>query len=107
MEHENGDIEFYDGEQPPDNHSEGPSLHHFRSSNFKSEEKYLEECWEKCLRLGVTLPIKVLRIEDEHGNMNVVPWAYGKEKIRGAERNLPDFFGLCPTTPEKFFEETN
>ena len=22
-------------------------------------------------------------------------WAYGKEKIRGAERNLPDFFGLC------------
>jgi hypothetical protein len=72
MEHENGDIEFYDGEQPPDNHSGGPSLHHFRSSNFKSEEKYLEECWEKCLRSGVTLPIKVLRIEDEHGNMNVV-----------------------------------
>ena len=32
-------------------------------------------------------------------------WAYGKEKIRGAERNLPDFFGLCPTTPEKIFEE--
>jgi hypothetical protein len=30
-------------------------------------------------------------------------WAYGKEKIRGAERNLPDFFGLCPTSPEKFF----
>jgi hypothetical protein len=29
-------------------------------------------------------------------------WAYGKEKIRGAERNLPDFFGLCPTSPEKF-----
>ena len=26
-------------------------------------------------------------------------WAYGKEKIRGAERNLPDFFGLCPTSP--------
>ncbi|CAB4034270.1 Hypothetical predicted protein, partial [Paramuricea clavata] len=43
MEHENGDIKFYDGEQPPDNHCEGPSLHHFRSSNFKSEEKYLEE----------------------------------------------------------------
>jgi hypothetical protein len=21
-------------------------------------------------------------------------WAYGKEKIRGAEWNLPDFFGL-------------
>jgi hypothetical protein len=31
------------------------------------------------------------------------PWAYGKEKIRGAERNLPDFFGICPTDPENFF----
>ena len=32
-------------------------------------------------------------------------WAYGKEKIRGAEINLPDFFGFCQTTPEKFFVE--
>jgi hypothetical protein len=32
-------------------------------------------------------------------------WAYGKEKIRGAERNLPDFFGLCPTSPKKLFVE--
>ena len=30
-------------------------------------------------------------------------WAYRKEKIRGAERNLPDFFGLCPTSAENFF----
>ena len=30
-------------------------------------------------------------------------WAYGKEKIRGAEKNLPDFFGFCPTSPENFF----
>jgi hypothetical protein len=38
----------------------------------------------------------------------VETWAYGKEKIRGAEINLPDFFGLCPTSPEKFFlEEIN
>jgi hypothetical protein len=34
-------------------------------------------------------------------------WAYGKEKIRGAERNLPDFFGLCPTSHEQFFCGTN
>jgi hypothetical protein len=33
-------------------------------------------------------------------------WAYRKEKIRGAERNLPDFFGLCPTSAEKFFSGT-
>jgi hypothetical protein len=32
--------------------------------------------------------------------------AYGKEKIRGAERNLPDFFGLCPRCPKKFSGET-
>jgi hypothetical protein len=37
-------------------------------------------------------------------NLQEIPsWAYGKEKIRGAERNLPDFFGLCPTSPEKIF----
>jgi hypothetical protein len=35
------------------------------------------------------------------------PWAYRKEKIRGADWNLPDFFGLCPTTTEKFFSRTN
>jgi hypothetical protein len=33
-------------------------------------------------------------------------WAYGKEKIRGAERNLPDFFGLCPRCQKKFSGET-
>ena len=33
-------------------------------------------------------------------------WAYGKEKIRGAERNLPDFFGLCPSCQKKFSGET-
>jgi hypothetical protein len=31
---------------------------------------------------------------NSHAN-SIRPWAYGKEKIRGAERNLPDFFGLC------------
>ena len=32
-------------------------------------------------------------------------WAYGKEKIRGAERNLPDFFGLCPRCQKNFPEK--
>jgi hypothetical protein len=33
-----------------------------------------------------------------HANIRIYSrtWANGKEKIRGAERNLPDFFGLCP-----------
>ena len=30
-------------------------------------------------------------------------WAYGKEKIRGAERNLPDFFGLSKKALSKKF----
>ena len=37
---------------------------------------------------------------------NKTSWAYGKEKIRGAERNLPDFFGLCPRCQRKFSGET-
>jgi hypothetical protein len=33
-------------------------------------------------------------------------WAHGKEKIRGAERNLPDFFGLCPRCQKEISGET-
>jgi hypothetical protein len=33
-------------------------------------------------------------------------WGYGKEKIKGAERNFPDFFGLCPSCQKKFSRET-
>jgi hypothetical protein len=32
-------------------------------------------------------------------------WAYGKEKIRGAERNLPDFSDCARPLPKKFFSE--
>jgi hypothetical protein len=34
-----------------------------------------------------------------------VTWAYWKETIRGAERNLPDFFGLCLRCRKKFPEK--
>jgi hypothetical protein len=43
--------------------------------------------WEKCLLKSTNA------------------WAYGKEKIRGAERNLPDFFGLCPRCQKNFPEK--
>jgi hypothetical protein len=36
----------------------------------------------------------------------LLAWAYGKGKIRGAERNLPDFFGLCPRCQKKISGET-
>jgi hypothetical protein len=32
-------------------------------------------------------------------------WAYGKEKVRGAKINLPDFFGLCPSCQKNFTEK--
>jgi hypothetical protein len=38
-------------------------------------------------------------------NIQIPTWAYGKEKIRGAERNLPDFFGLCPSRQKNFSGE--
>jgi hypothetical protein len=38
-------------------------------------------------------------------NSHESAWAYGKEKIRGAERNLPDFFGLYPSCQKNFPEK--
>ena len=35
----------------------------------------------------------------------MITLAYGKEKIRGAERNLPDSFGLCPRCQKNFPEK--
>jgi hypothetical protein len=35
----------------------------------------------------------------------ITPWAYGMDKIRGAERNLPDFFGLFPSCQKNFPEK--
>jgi hypothetical protein len=32
-------------------------------------------------------------------------WTYRKEKIRGADRNLRDIFGLCPSCQKKNFPE--
>jgi hypothetical protein len=52
--------------------TKGPTLHHFRSSNFKAEENYLKKCWELCLEKQTPMPIKVLRIENDEGNMVVL-----------------------------------
>ena len=47
---EEGEVEFFDSvESKIDSKVEGPRLHHFRSSNFKYEEEYLNECWSVCL----------------------------------------------------------
>ena len=49
-----GDVEFFDGEKTGvDSRTEGPKLHHFRLSNFKTEEAYLIECWSLCLEAKI------------------------------------------------------
>ena len=68
----NGDVEFLDGQRSISSHPQGPLLHHFRSSNFSAEEEYLQKCWQECLKNGVALPISIIRVEDEHGQMKLV-----------------------------------
>ena len=45
----NESIEFFDAESHPNFKSEGPSLHHFCSTNFEKEVNYLKKCWKKCM----------------------------------------------------------
>ena len=66
---QNGDIEFLDAKGNPETSPHGPTVHHFRSSNFKKEEAYLKHCWESCLKKKIKLPIEVLQAENAEGNM--------------------------------------
>jgi len=44
--HKAGDaVEFYDVSNSPDP-SQGPQLHHFRSSTLSEEENYMKSCWD-------------------------------------------------------------
>ncbi|CAB4002167.1 Hypothetical predicted protein [Paramuricea clavata] len=62
---EEGDVEFFDSMQSGvDSRSEGPKLHHFRSSNFKEEEDHLHKCWSVCIEKKILLPLHVLRLKD-------------------------------------------
>ena len=65
----NESIEFFDAESHPNFKSEGPSLHHFCSTNFEKEVNYLKECWEKCMENKQQIPLPQLRIPDCDGNM--------------------------------------
>lgn len=67
-----GCMEFFDAKGNPENQPSGPELHHFRSTSFQAEEKYLNNCWKSCLDKQVNLPLCVLRIPDENGNMVIV-----------------------------------
>ncbi len=65
----NGDIEFFDAKGNSEAVPKGPTLHHFRSSNFKKEEAYLKCCWQACLEKKIKMPIEVLQVENDEGNM--------------------------------------
>ena len=56
-----GEVEFFDSDAEHDTHSEGPILHHFRSSDFKKEEEYLSQCWEECMQQKVEVPAQMAR----------------------------------------------
>ena len=76
----NESIEFFDGESHPNFKSEGPSLHHFHSTNFEKEVNYLKECWEKCMENIHQIPVTQLRIPDCNGNMVLTRNIINKEE---------------------------
>ena len=91
----NGDIEFFYAKENPEAVPQGPTLHHFRSSNFKAEESYLKKCWELCLEKKIPMPIKVLQIENAEGNMEVLNYgdhitSRKEEGSNGHEGNSSD-----------------
>ena len=62
-------VEFLDGPEEPNFRPQGPSLHHFRSSNLKLEEQHLKQCWEMCLADEViTIPHRVIRLYADNGD---------------------------------------
>ena len=62
-------VEFFDGPDEPNTRPEGPTLHHFRSSDLKTEEQHLHRCWERCLNGdAVVIPHRIIRLYDQMGN---------------------------------------
>ena len=63
-------VEFFDANGEASFHEQGPTLHHFRSSNLKNEDEYLIECWQECLRREIIIPAHLIRDEDEDGTVH-------------------------------------
>ena len=62
-------MEFLDCPDEPNFRPQGPSLHHFRSSNLKLEEEHLKQCWEMCLADDeITIPHRVIRLYGANGD---------------------------------------
>ena len=67
MGQKDGGIEFFDSQCALKDRTEGPLLHHYRSSNHKIEESYLQTCWNECLEKKLCIPSHVVWTEDKHG----------------------------------------
>ena len=67
--HEDGkEIVFHDGKGWPEFQDQGPPLHHFRCSSFKSERDYLKAKWQECLNHGtLQLPIRKVKVYHTDG----------------------------------------
>ena len=61
---EDGSIEFFDAPDEPDNKSQGPQLHPFRSNNISKICHYLEKTWKECACQPDQLPLYKMRDED-------------------------------------------
>ena len=56
-------IEFFDGSDEPSFRSEGPQLHHFRSTSITKEQESLDACWRECLENKIKIPATKFRNE--------------------------------------------
>ena len=62
-------VEFLDGPGELSFRPQGPSLHHFRSSNLSLEEQHLKQCWDMCLaQEDIKIPHRVIRLYGDNGD---------------------------------------
>ena len=61
-------VEFFDACGEANSREEGPTLHHFRSGDFKNEKNYLMTCWQECLKEETIIPADIIRNDTKDGN---------------------------------------
>ena len=49
-------LSFFDGPEEIEFREQGPSLHHFCSSNIRMEKMFLQHCREECIVSGIKIP---------------------------------------------------
>ena len=65
-----GGIEFFDGGNCPNYHSEGPVPLHYRSLSLADVDLYLQQKWEECINKNVELPALVIRHYTSEGELS-------------------------------------